>query len=444
MGFHRRRSRRKWHTNWHQYHAEERRRVSSLYGGIDDDVRRVFFNLTHATLKLVFADYKERFGAGACVYAKKAYDKWKSGKVQMSGQVSERLLAIVPRYLDFSVKYELLQKICRRREGTRLRVEITADMTVREALGKALRSIENARSTTLPDYIAQRLHWLAEDDGMVAENLLSHVLTREHEMIVRTVQDELRQMLSVSSQLVGKPVEIQAQRQVYLPGATVQIVLTNSSSTRKAGRTSMANEQPKEGSQDPKQPDGNLVPAEKTGKDGQLAPIQNTQNLLDEALKRMAPEKQAEVLGKAADEALRLQVKRKENELDLDVVSDKIEQARRVARDVTQNRDVSISFETEHRSKQGDTRITVRNKQGYCFVATACFGDYDHPTVVQLRQFRDQALMVSPLGRSFVSAYYRCGPLLVVMLRKLPFLMSPVRFVLKIFGNMYSRFGAKR
>jgi hypothetical protein len=46
-----------------------------------------------------------------------------------------------------------------------------------------------------------------------------------------------------------------------------------------------------------------------------------------------------------------------------------------------------VDFTTEHKSKQGDTRITVRTKTDKpvviqapqnrsCFVATACFGDY--------------------------------------------------------------------
>src|SRR5438046_592818 len=110
MGFRRRRRGRRRYTDWSQQHAEERRRISSLYGGVDEDVRQVFFNLAPATLKAIFADYREQNGTAACAYAKKAYQKWKGGQVQMSGQVSERLLAIVSRWLDFAVKYDLLEK----------------------------------------------------------------------------------------------------------------------------------------------------------------------------------------------------------------------------------------------------------------------------------------------------------------------------------------------
>jgi len=50
---------------------------------------------------------------------------------------------------------------------------------------------------------------------------------------------------------------------------------------------------------------------------------------------------------------------------------------------------------------------------GACFIATAVYGDYDHPQVRELRVFRDQVLMKSPARRRFVCWYYRVGPDLV-------------------------------
>ncbi len=48
----------------------------------------------------------------------------------------------------------------------------------------------------------------------------------------------------------------------------------------------------------------------------------------------------------------------------------------------------------------------------YCFIATAAFGDIDHPTVRILRRFRDEVILKMPFGRVFVAAYYRVGPFL--------------------------------
>ena len=47
---------------------------------------------------------------------------------------------------------------------------------------------------------------------------------------------------------------------------------------------------------------------------------------------------------------------------------------------------------------------------GYCFVATAAYGSYDHPHVRVLREFRDKVLLRSGWGRIFVQSYYRLSP----------------------------------
>lgn len=357
MGKRWRRYRRKSYTNWSQPHTTERSRVTALYGGVDADVREAFFGLSVEILCRVLADYKEMYGARANEYARHVYGEWKSGKVQMSGRVSERLLAIVPRHLDFAAKYDLLEKLCRRRESTRLRVEVSPDMTAKEATGTVLRAIQNTRTTRLPDYIAERLQWLSDNDGQVAQSLLSQVLDREYEFIAVSVRQELQRLLALPFESSGRPIDVQAQREIKLPGAVVQIVLNSFSRWRPRSFT-MPNESQ---NQSAKPPDAGLAPVPSAAPSGQLVPIQNPQNLLEEALKRMAPEKQAEVLSKAADEALRLQVKQKEHDLDLDFVSGKIDQAGRVV-GTAQNPNVNVNYETECRSKHGDTRIRVTSR----------------------------------------------------------------------------------
>jgi hypothetical protein len=45
-----------------------------------------------------------------------------------------------------------------------------------------------------------------------------------------------------------------------------------------------------------------------------------------------------------------------------------------------------------------------------CFVATAVMGDYNHPVVLDLRQFRDNWLLKHELGIRFTNWYYTYGP----------------------------------
>ena len=53
---------------------------------------------------------------------------------------------------------------------------------------------------------------------------------------------------------------------------------------------------------------------------------------------------------------------------------------------------------------------TMTATKGGCFVATACYGNYDHPVVMELRFFRDDCLETSISGRVFVKWYYRWSP----------------------------------
>jgi len=48
----------------------------------------------------------------------------------------------------------------------------------------------------------------------------------------------------------------------------------------------------------------------------------------------------------------------------------------------------------------------LRPKEGNCFIATACFGNYGSPEVIVLRQFRDQIIMRTKLGKTFIRLYY--------------------------------------
>lgn len=52
----------------------------------------------------------------------------------------------------------------------------------------------------------------------------------------------------------------------------------------------------------------------------------------------------------------------------------------------------------------------VNKDDGYCYVATMVYGDYNHPNVIQLRNYRDNKLNKYELGRAFISYYYRYSP----------------------------------
>lgn len=71
-----------------------------------------------------------------------------------------------------------------------------------------------------------------------------------------------------------------------------------------------------------------------------------------------------------------------------------------------------LKRQSEEYTKAENTKAEKRlsGKQEGCFVATACYEDYDHPVVMELRRFRDECLEASMAGQTFVRWYYQWSP----------------------------------
>lgn len=67
---------------------------------------------------------------------------------------------------------------------------------------------------------------------------------------------------------------------------------------------------------------------------------------------------------------------------------------------------------------------------GGCYIATMVYGDYDHPQVMILRNFRDNFLSNYSLGRSFIQFYYRNSPGWVETMKNMRGVNLFIRFVL--------------
>ncbi len=52
----------------------------------------------------------------------------------------------------------------------------------------------------------------------------------------------------------------------------------------------------------------------------------------------------------------------------------------------------------------------IKKVKEECFIATATYNDYDHPSIVILRQFRTMVLLQSKLGHKMIQLYYVISP----------------------------------
>jgi len=95
-----------------------------------------------------------------------------------------------------------------------------------------------------------------------------------------------------------------------------------------------------------------------------------------------------------------------------------------------QNTIGSMDLRNDFRARHNTNRSSLSNLKsqlaqirsssssgGGCYVATMAYGDYNHPKVMALRQFRDNVLAKSALGRHFIMTYYFISPKLVEVLK---------------------------
>jgi hypothetical protein len=66
-------------------------------------------------------------------------------------------------------------------------------------------------------------------------------------------------------------------------------------------------------------------------------------------------------------------------------------------------------------------------RERFCFIATACYGNYDAPEVLILRQFRDKKLLTTFLGKVLIKFYYSVSPLFARLISKSGLLKKIVR-----------------
>jgi hypothetical protein len=83
----------------------------------------------------------------------------------------------------------------------------------------------------------------------------------------------------------------------------------------------------------------------------------------------------------------------------------------------TTNRNSLSSLKTQLSNVNTGSSSSSSGSSGGCYIATMAYGNYDHPQVMILRQFRDEVLSKSQFGKWFIKTYYFYSPKLVEKLK---------------------------
>ena len=81
-------------------------------------------------------------------------------------------------------------------------------------------------------------------------------------------------------------------------------------------------------------------------------------------------------------------------------------------------------------------KVKISEKNEACFIATVCYGDYNAAEVLVFRQFRDDFLLKSVLGRSFVNVYYWLSPPIARCIEKSQLLKQIIRKLLDLITKL--------
>jgi hypothetical protein len=93
---------------------------------------------------------------------------------------------------------------------------------------------------------------------------------------------------------------------------------------------------------------------------------------------------------------------------------------------------IGTTIQSRAEEEMKERKRLEKKKDKGCFIATACYGDFNAPEVVTLRNYRDTYLNQSFLGRFLINVYYSFSPFLASIIIKSEKLKNGVRsYILK-------------
>ncbi|AZP12441.1 CFI-box-CTERM domain-containing protein [Undibacterium parvum] len=155
-------------------------------------------------------------------------------------------------------------------------------------------------------------------------------------------------------------------------------------------------------------------------------------SLIEQSLSRLTESQSTDLMQKAGEEALRLEVKNREQNMDY-VLGKKVAEDHIETFEMLEKRGRTTRQTVRSDFKTGAGNMHIESKSGAtCFVASAAYENPNHPDVIFLRIFRDNVLNRSPAGRKFINWYWKNGPKLAKFVEKSIFLRVTSKNTIKL------------
>lgn len=153
-------------------------------------------------------------------------------------------------------------------------------------------------------------------------------------------------------------------------------------------------------------------------------------NLIESSLARLNSDQVGNLMAKAGEEALRLEVKNREQNMDY-IIGKKSTEDHIDTFNMLEKRGLYVRQVVKSDIKTGAGNMRIESKSGAtCFVASVAYDDPNHPDVMYLRWLRDNFLIESKSGRVFIAWYWKYGPKLAKIVKRFCWLRNLSRWII--------------
>jgi hypothetical protein len=173
--------------------------LAKLFGGAVGAIKLSFLALDEEALDALLSDYGEIHGVSAEVYARKAFPKWKSGATKLSGQTMERLVTLVPPYLEATQRFDILRQVVEKHRPRTPYMSVHVDPKQPQQgfarLDEVLATMKKEDILAhVPENVLAAASWLCDHDITVARALLAQAESKSNEIMRITAIKEVEML----------------------------------------------------------------------------------------------------------------------------------------------------------------------------------------------------------------------------------------------------------
>lgn len=187
------------------------------------DLVKVLLGLEQANLENLFQLYTREFGPAAARYARRTYDKWRTGEVRPNKQTFNRFLLHLPTVMSFDLKCEVLRKL-RQEYCSQDNYSLVVDpQNWRDTLAPLIDDlIKKSYVAQLPKHVEERLRWLSANDMQIGSAVLAESQAQESKNAMLLLEQEFDQLEQLLDNTQGRS---EITHIVKLPLVTITLTI---------------------------------------------------------------------------------------------------------------------------------------------------------------------------------------------------------------------------